>query len=366
MLLEIFALPYLAGKLLDKGIDMGLEKGIERVSEFKRIRGIYREINTFDLAFNDTALDSFVFEKYLNEVETQESLFKQIFILSKNKPSKEAFLIHLTTEATIYINREYEAARRPCFDNKQLLKEYFSKIYDHLLIQRDNLFTSSEQSQLTIIQEFVSEAKEEILAAITRLDQENSNNSSYIMNDFESHFINLKSAYENSIDTVNFHVIINKLDRIIERNFNNTEAGWKPSMTNIYKVFYISCLELENEHINLGVASYFYLRLKQMLLFLEANKEKLSQKELEGNFSLILSIINEDAWKVLMYLIIYLDEKEIIEFLHSSDLINQAAVMAPPLDITKERSFWGYVVSNAGSLDPFLLTKDINEVEQSE
>lgn len=351
----IFAMEYLSWKLMDAGIGKFKDK-----SEVKKV---YNSINQFDISFTDTDVDSNAFQKFLNEIDIQEEWFSQVFQYEhKNNDNKESFIDDMVRKALTYINNLYKENGRKEISANQLLREYFKQLYSHLEKKRAELFSLSETAQLTVISELVWEVKEDINNKIEDLITERKRSKEDLNQNFENRLKLLTAAFIDFKSRENPSILIQELDKEI-LGVIVKERGKKTVITTqvAFRLFYDACLNYEDKKIALGMNINLFERFKQIIIFLREFQETISKDTKEGYLRLIKGVIDEDTLKLLIYCMIYLDERQLIECFDEIDIIDYYFVIAPPLDIFRGRSFWEYIVLNTGKLDPYALSDIIGE-----
>jgi len=178
-------------------------------------------------------------------------------------------------------------------------------------------------------------------------------------------FINSRSLSDvHNIEKLLNQEIVKELDaleqEIKEKKENKDDIERKELFSLIdagsYKAFYKACLKIEEKYIYLGIYKQLYNYFVIIIQFLMKEKEFIDQTELSNYLNLISAKIDDVTMKLLFYLVIYYDEKEIIHFFDETDFINRINTYKGPLVFSKGRSLWGYIIKNAGKLDSYPLS----------
>lgn len=370
-MIELFSLSYLGGKLFDKIIDKPTDTLIDNVIKTKkeslRIKEIHAQVNKFNLSFRDTEIDSNAFQSFLNMIETQEAFFNQIFITSEFYLEKMDFIDRIKDEAVIHINQIYSEHNRQPISNTDIIEEYFKTIYNHLENIRDSFLSDSERSQLKFIQKAIINAKEEILERLNQISS--GGNSSNLRLELDNK-INYMRNFKNTFEHQDYELIIKYLDNSLgeivdEKSFSEKHT---PSNHNqmFFKAFYDACLNTEGykkEWRGLGLNQQYFTLFRECLLFLNRNRDVLSKEDFESYLNLLMTLVDDNEWKLFLYSKIYSEDEEVLKFVDEF-LIDKASVIAPPITLSKDRSFWPYAVKNVGSLYPSLLDKLMNDMKE--
>lgn len=356
-MIEILTLGYLSGKLTDKILDKPLDKGIdnffEKRREIKRIQEIHTIINKFNEKFVNTEIDNKNFQDYLSLPEIQELMYSQIFEVVEVSISKEELVKMLVKDAYQKMNKVNKEKNWPLFTNTDLLEEYFEKTMDYLINIRDSLLSDSEKVQLNIIQTYIYKLQSEILLKLQEINLG-------IENDFTRREIdrkfNLLESKKEEIDGIDYKTIIGNIAKIMDEkmdmtSYKRSDENIQNVESNFYKLFYDSILDFGYEKIK--YENQFYKYFEEFLYFINKIESKISKTELEYKLSNLMGLLKKEQWTIFVYYQIFLGNKEML-LLIDKFLLEKRPIFAPPLDITKERSFWRYIM-NTGDLDPYPL-----------
>lgn len=366
-MLELLGMGYLTGKLMDKVLDKSLDTGMDtflnRKKEARRIQEIYNAINKFNVNFANTEIDTNNFQNYLNQPEIQELFFNHTFNHREQAISNEELVELLVDDALKTMNDINHSNKWPIISNKDLLINYFETTLKHLIRIRDSILTESEKTQLVLIQQYILEAKKEIVSKLDKLINEN--NTYSIRLEIDSKIEGLRNLKHHS-KTNDYEAIIRYLDVSIGKYMEklDEDSEKEPVEKFVYSMFYDACLDTESENkewLSLGLDVQFYTAFEELLLFLNRIKNKLSNEDLQSYLNVLMTLVNTDEWKLFVYLNVYLDNEKILLFI-DEHLIQTYPIFGPPLDMRRERGFWNYIIENLGKLDPYPICKIIEEL----
>lgn len=370
-MIELFNLAYLGGKLFDKMIDKPtdalIDSTIKTKKETLRIKQIHAKVNEFNISFEGTEIDSNAFQSFLNMIEIQEAFFNQIFIPSEFYIDKNVFISRISDEAVAHINQIYSEHNRQPISNKKIIVEYFKIIYSHLENIRDSFLSESERTQLKFIQKSITNAKEEILECLNQISL--GGNSSNLRLELDNKLNNMRN-FKNTMEHQDYELIINYLDGSMGEILDEKSFSDKFTQSNheqmFAKAFYNACLKTEGyktEWIGLGLNLQFFTLFREFLLFLNRNRDLLSIDDFESYLNQLMTLVDENEWKLFLYSKIYFEDEIILKFVDEF-LIEKASVIAPPVTLSKNRSFWPYVIKNVGSLYPSLLDELLSQLKE--
>jgi hypothetical protein len=83
----------------------------------------------------------------------------------------------------------------------------------------------------------------------------------------------------------------------------------------------------------------------------------LDEEEIEYYFDFIILELDNDILDLLFYSLIYYDEGTIMKFIDKGNLVSKINSIKGPVDFSKNRSIWGFIVNKAGDLDPYSYKK---------
>ncbi|KAA0941645.1 hypothetical protein FQ087_21060 [Sporosarcina sp. ANT_H38] len=161
------------------------------------------------------------------------------------------------------------------------------------------------------------------------------------------------------LESNHFKNVQNKLKEEVVKGFENKKMeDSKNEPKAVVKIIYNACLDTELKYLGLGLGnaySYFLQSLKLLMY----SQMFLNKEEVIYYFDFILIELSDDVLSLILYRIIYDDEKSVIEFLDSNNLVSKINSGQAPIDFNQSRSIWNYIVQNAGNLDPYSLGKFI-------
>lgn len=158
----INALSFLGGTILDRVINKYLDKREEK-SEAKRILG---KISEFNRSFDNSDIDTYVFQQFLTQEAYVEKVFCFLFGNSETSETRNQIIDSISIEAARYVKDNSKKYNSSLELNDSIFEEYFTELFLHLERERVELF-SLEQRALTAklnssINQKIKELKEEI------------------------------------------------------------------------------------------------------------------------------------------------------------------------------------------------------------
>lgn len=126
--------------------------------EDKKIRKEIQEIiKNFNRKYDDTELDTLAFQTVLELDEVKSEIYKKIFKgYKKDTRSLLEFKINVSQTAINKVEEYYQAKERSPIKNKFIFEEYFSNLIDILVEIRENLLSTSESVQVSILNEKIN------------------------------------------------------------------------------------------------------------------------------------------------------------------------------------------------------------------
>lgn len=215
-------------------------------------------------------------------------------------------------------------------------------------------------SNLKVHQKQLLVQKEEMKITQKELKDQNKINS---LQRFESTFFLLVEKLTKSFNEImesepnRFDNILINLREEISHEFEiKCKTLNNPSDTQLnkvaYKAIYDGCLNTEQQYRNLGL-EYIYSLFRQAIKLLITSQPIIDDDDYYFDF--ILLELNSNVLDLLFYMIIYHDEASFIKYFNRKDLVSRINKIDYPIDLTEGRSFWKYILSNAGELNPYQL-----------
>ena len=128
--------------------------------EDKKVRKEIQEIiKNFNRKYDDTELDTLAFQTVLEIDEVKDELYERIFKgYKKDSSSLSEFKKIVSQKAIFRVNEYYQAQGRSPIKNKFTFEEYFSNLIDILVEIRENLLSTSESAQVSILNEKINDS----------------------------------------------------------------------------------------------------------------------------------------------------------------------------------------------------------------
>lgn len=126
--------------------------------EDKKIRKEIQEIiKNFNRKYDDTELDTLAFQTVLELDEVKVELYEKIFKGYKKDASSLPEFKKIVSQTAIFkVDEYYQAQDRSPIKNKFVFEEYFSSLIDILVEIRENLLSTSESAQVSILNEKIN------------------------------------------------------------------------------------------------------------------------------------------------------------------------------------------------------------------
>lgn len=145
-------------------------------------RSVIKNINTiisdFSRKYDDTILDSYIFQKFINSDNFTSKLFNTVFKpYSDDELDIEKFKEETSKKAIEYVNKHYKSQGRECIKDTEIFYEYFSELIDKILYIRNNLLSFDQSALASIINQNIRESKNDIkntiIKEIEKLQEDN-------------------------------------------------------------------------------------------------------------------------------------------------------------------------------------------------
>ncbi|MED3981272.1 hypothetical protein [Priestia megaterium] len=265
---------------------LGKYAGSNIFEKFKLKRKL-KKIRSFRREYDDTQIDSYAFQEFLNADKTQFLIFDYLFSSKFDSTSKQDMVKNLSLMAKEHINDIYTSKGRDHFSNEIILEDYFNFILDELIIFRDKELNGSQKSIVASIQNSIMES--------------NSDLKYYIDNKY------------NDIKNYSLakHLTEERIDELLERSIESLGSRYNPraNVDTISKKIFKSLLFEDDVKVFFRENNNSLVKnLNQFLSMLgkvenkkfeEFNKKTNFIKSLNNNKKII---INFDSFKAEMYL----------------------------------------------------------------
>lgn len=145
-----------------------------KYNEEKKIRDIQVLISDFNRKFDNTVVDTYTFQKFIETEKISNEIFKRIFEgENSSSTSIKDLKIKLAKEAIQQMNSDYEKMGRSKINNEEIFYEYFSELIDKLLIVRSEILSWETNAQVAIIKDTIHESRTQIISEIQNLRKHN-------------------------------------------------------------------------------------------------------------------------------------------------------------------------------------------------
>ncbi|MGE7878504.1 PIN domain-containing protein [Peribacillus muralis] len=146
-----------------KVITGSLAKQKLKLDEQRKIKDIQIKISDFNRRFDDTELDTFAFQKFIDTQEVIDTIYTRIFEThTVEYQTIEEFKIKTTQSAIEKVNQIYEEMKRNKICNEDLFYEYFNDLIEVLLNIRKNELSWQSSVQTAIITHEIREGNDEM------------------------------------------------------------------------------------------------------------------------------------------------------------------------------------------------------------
>ncbi|WP_430509984.1 PIN domain-containing protein [Gottfriedia solisilvae] len=133
----------------------------------KSIETIKFKISEHNRRFDNTELDSFAFQKFMERQEVVSEIYDRVFNSYKtNAEPIEDFIKKIAESAIREVNQYYERIQRGHLKSEGLMYEYFNDLIERLIEIRDDLLSLQSAFQTSIIVDEVRETREALKKVI--------------------------------------------------------------------------------------------------------------------------------------------------------------------------------------------------------
>lgn len=122
-----------------------------------KIKSKLKKIKNFQQKYDDTFVDSNVFQKFLNDEKNGLFIFNYVFGATNNSITKTAFIDQLSKLAISEINIYRKSVRLKEIESHPLVEDYLNDLITYLEEHRDKSFKSNEMSIISNIQNSIVE-----------------------------------------------------------------------------------------------------------------------------------------------------------------------------------------------------------------
>ncbi|WP_062239948.1 NACHT domain-containing protein [Fictibacillus sp. FJAT-27399] len=145
-------------EIISNTIQSGQIKFIEKMS----LKMKFRKIKAFEREFDNTSIDTYAFQSFINNTETQRLIYNFVFSTQFKNISQQDFIQNLVTMALDYINQLYKAQGRSKLENQNILKAYFESLLERLVNFRDQDLNAAQKSTVASIQDSIIETNKNL------------------------------------------------------------------------------------------------------------------------------------------------------------------------------------------------------------
>ncbi|PUB12505.1 ATP-binding protein [Paenisporosarcina sp. OV554] len=125
-----------------------------------KIKYKLKKIKTFQKEYENTFVDSNIFQKFLREEKNGLLIFNYVFGATYRSIAKDAFIEHLSKLAIEEINQYRKSVQLKEIENQPVVKQYLKDLITYLEEYRDKSFKTNEMNILANIQNSILESNE--------------------------------------------------------------------------------------------------------------------------------------------------------------------------------------------------------------
>lgn len=127
-----------------------IKKGLVKGQEWVQAENLIKQIGSFNREYDDTILDGYAFQEFLNMKQTKVDIFEYVF--NPLKTENEEFVKTISNRALIYINNIYKKNNRNLINNSSEIQLYFSTLILHLYESLRNLFSQEQKAMIAVLE----------------------------------------------------------------------------------------------------------------------------------------------------------------------------------------------------------------------
>ncbi|WP_226678273.1 NACHT domain-containing protein [Mesobacillus jeotgali] len=137
--------------------ELSKHMGFKIIEKIKLKRKL-KKINSFKREYDDTQIDTYTFQEFLNLDKTQYLIFDFLFSSKFQTTSKQDMVQSLIYMAREYINSIYNKHGRANFTNEAILEDYFNYLIEELIKFRDQDLNESQRTVVATVQNSIMES----------------------------------------------------------------------------------------------------------------------------------------------------------------------------------------------------------------
>lgn len=139
------------------------------IEERKKIKTINTKISDFNRKYDNTILDTYVFQQFINSEKFMEEIYDRIFkSYIKEELNIDQFKSKISNDAILYVNEKYKTQGRNSIKDTEIFYGYFCELTDILIDTRNDLLSLDQSTIASILTDEIHESRDEIKDTITK------------------------------------------------------------------------------------------------------------------------------------------------------------------------------------------------------
>lgn len=154
--------------------------------------------------------------------------------------------------------------------------------------------------------------------------------------------------------------ISNELEEIVKNKKYTDDFDEDELYLKFYDIIYDECLKIEADDSHLGLDS-IYIYFLQIIKLLKQNESIIDNTEYYFDF--IILELEAEVLNLLVYLVIYIDNSLVINYLDDNDFLSKMSSISSPINISDiNEDFWEYIVRTTGDFGIIKRVEDLYDL----